>query len=207
MLRQRVRTAKSSSRSSKSSPSSQGGRSASAPSPRQQVSIGTIVRVHGVRGAVIVRADPSVRDVLGVGLHVEIETGQTVRATTIASVAPHGAGLLVRLRDLDDRTSAESLVGASIRVDRAALPTPGADEYYDFEIIGCEVITNASELLGTVSEIIVTGANDVYVVTSDDDEVLIPATAGAVLEIDRDRRRIVVEPSALEYSGSTRSRP
>jgi 16S rRNA processing protein RimM len=67
-----------------------------------------------------------------------------------------------------------------------------ADEYYEHQIIGMTVVELDGTLLGKVTEIIDTGANDVYVVTGPDGELLLPAIESAVLEIDLDADRMVV---------------
>ena len=84
---------------------------------------------------------------------------------------------------------------------REDLPPLEEGEYYDEDLIGCTVETVKGKELGRLAEIVVTGANDVYVVACERGEVLVPAVDGIVLEIDIDGRRVVVEPSGLEYSG------
>ena len=59
---------------------------------------------------------------------------------------------------------------------------------------GFEVTTNDGRRLGTVTETFSTGANDVWVVRDAEREHLIPAIADVVRAIDRDGRRIVIEP-------------
>ena len=203
MPQQPVPTAKSSSKSSKNS-----ARSSDQPSPappRARVDIGKILRAHGVRGAVLVAIDSSVQDVLREGVTVQLIATATTVSTSVDSTAPHKTGLRVHFRGITDRSAAQQLTGATIRIEREFLPHTGSGEYYDFEIMGCEVVTPAGEPLGTVADIIVTGASDVFVVAGPSGEILVPVVRSAVLEIDLDGRRIVVEPTALEYSGSSRS--
>jgi 16S rRNA processing protein RimM len=68
----------------------------------------------------------------------------------------------------------------------------GADEYYEYQIVGMTVVEQDGTLLGKVTEIIDTGANDVYVVVGPDGELLLPAIESAILEIDLDADRMVV---------------
>ena len=67
------------------------------------------------------------------------------------------------------------------------------DEYYEYQIIGLAVWTTGGEYLGTVDEVISTGANDVYVVRGEEREILIPAIEDVVLEINLAQGRMVVE--------------
>jgi 16S rRNA processing protein RimM len=61
------------------------------------------------------------------------------------------------------------------------------------DLVGCEVVTEAGEALGTFRDIIATGANDIYVVGEGPAEILVPAIKSVVLSIDVEKRRIVVD--------------
>jgi 16S rRNA processing protein RimM len=112
----------------------------------------------------------------------------------------HGNGVLVAFAEIDSRKDAEALSGASLYVARSALPARGEGELYDFELTGALVVTRDGEELGRIEEIVVTGANDVYVARGPRGEVLVPATKHAVLDFDTERRMLVVDARALEFS-------
>jgi len=156
-----------------------------------------------VRGAVIVGADPSVRDIFTRGLSCRLrrpDDTEPARQVVIAAVSPHRSGMQVRLKDIDTREAAEALVGALVEVARERMPAPVENEYYDYDIIGLTAVDREERTLGTVVEIIVTGASDVYVITGEQGELLVPATSHAILSVELDRRRIVVEPEAAVRS-------
>ena len=69
----------------------------------------------------------------------------------------------------------------------------GEDEYYVYQIVGLDVWTGEGEHLGRVSEVLFTGANDVYVVQGEKGEILIPAVEDVVLEVDLASGRLTVE--------------
>jgi 16S rRNA processing protein RimM len=74
-----------------------------------------------------------------------------------------------------------------------ATPLPEGS-YYLFQLVGLEVITTEEEHLGTITEILETGANDVYVVRGDKkQEILIPAVADVVKAVDLEKGQIIVE--------------
>ena len=131
------------------------------------------------------------------------ETGPSPLDTTVASVDHHKLGVRVVLKQVPDRAAAERLAGALVYVRRDDMPPLRAGEYYDFEVVGCAVTTADGRHLGAVTEVLPTGASDVYVVRGEHGEILIPVVAGAILSLDVDSRQITVEPSALEYSKST----
>ncbi len=66
-------------------------------------------------------------------------------------------------------------------------------QYYHHQIVGLAVVTAAGERLGTVEEILETGANDVYLVRRDDGrELLLPAIETVIEQIDLENKRLVV---------------
>jgi 16S rRNA processing protein RimM len=56
-------------------------------------------------------------------------------------------------------------------------------EYFHFQLIGMKVLTEDGEYLGRLREILETGSNDVYVVSGDSGELLIPALANVILKV------------------------
>lgn len=113
-------------------------------------------------------------------------------------VTPHGRGLRMGLESVSDRSRAESLVGASLYIDKSRLPALADDTYYWSELIGLHVYDTAGMLLGRLDEVIPTPANDVYVVNGEVDgharEWLIPAIGKVVRTIDLERGTMVVDP-------------
>jgi 16S rRNA processing protein RimM len=75
-----------------------------------------------------------------------------------------GTGFVAQLPGIDDRDAAAALKGQLIAVNASALPDAGLDEYYWKDLIGLEVLDTAGAPLGTVVDMLATGANDVLVV-------------------------------------------
>ncbi|MBU0752046.1 MAG: ribosome maturation factor RimM [Gammaproteobacteria bacterium] len=96
----------------------------------------------------------------------------------------HGKGLVAKLRGVDDRTAAEALGRSYVGAPREALPAPRDGEYYWADLIGLEVVNALGVKLGTVAELIETGANDVLVVREGKTERLLPFIAQVVREVD-----------------------
>ena len=96
-------------------------------------------------------------------------------------------GLLVKLDTVNDRTQAEALRGADLTVLPEQVEALPDGMYYHFQILDLRVQTETGERLGAVSEIIITGGNDVYVVHKDGRrDILIPALPDVVLDVDLD---------------------
>lgn len=189
--------ARSSSRSSKTSDgASLPGDALTAPD-HTAIAVGDVVAAHALRGEVRVHAYQPPAPSLVAGRRVLLERDGAWRDVGIVSAAPHGrAGVRVAFEGVADRDAAEALVGARVLVRAADLPPPGPDEFYHHEVIGFAVVTTDGRALGTVAETMVTGLNDVWVVRDGGREYLIPVIADVVRTIDRDARRITIEPMA-----------
>ena len=165
-----------------------------APEPRY-LAIGRVVGVHGVRGELtveILTEDPNrfrLLDRVFIGPEDEEPTPWGLTGYRLH----HGRALL-KLAGCDDRTCAETFRSQLVQVRRKdALPL-AEGEHYEYEILGLHVRTEAGEQLGTVVEILDTGANDVYVVRGPDrHEILIPAMDSVIHEIDTETGWLVIE--------------
>lgn len=69
----------------------------------------------------------------------------------------------------------------------------GPDENFIVDLIGLSVETDEGELLGELTDVLITGANDVYEVTrTDGKKVLLPAIKDCVLDVDLEAGRVLV---------------
>ena len=82
---------------------------------------------------------------------------------------------------------------AVIYVQTDSLPTLPEGEYYFHQLIGLHVIDENAQPVGILSEIMETGANDVYVLISPDgEEILIPAIDEVIKKVDLERGEIII---------------
>ena len=63
---------------------------------------------------------------------------------------------------------------------------------YKYELVGLQVIDDAGNVLGNVTEVLETGANAVYVVKNDETEILLPAIPDVILKVDMESKIITV---------------
>ena len=120
--------------------------------------------------------------------------GQDTRQVRSARV--RGNIVYLRFHGIDDRNAAEPLRGVDILVRRAeAVRLPEGQFYWD-EVIGLRVEDTSGRVLGSVSQILQTGANDVYVVQPEGrgKEILVPAIKDVVQVIDPAAGRMVIDP-------------
>ena len=152
--------------------------------------IGKIVGLHGVSGWVKLESYTEPRVALF------SYKPWLVGETEVAKVQgrEQGKGLIGKLDGIDDRDSAVRLIGAEIKIPRSALPKPKRGEFYWADLEGLEVVTTEGAVLGKVSHLFATGANDVLVVRDGERERLIPyVTKQFVHKIDLDAGRITVD--------------
>ena len=103
-----------------------------------------------------------------------------------------GKGFVAKLPQADDRDQAAALLGAEIFIDRAQLPKAEEGEIYWADLEGLEVVLEDGTVLGNVSHLFPTGANDVIVVRGTR-ERLIPYVTDVVKSVDLEAKRITVD--------------
>jgi 16S rRNA processing protein RimM len=99
----------------------------------------------------------------------------------------------LKFQGIDSPEQARSLAGLDLEVPIEEVPPLPSGRYYQFQVIGLEVWTTQGEWLGCVTDILATGSNDVYIVKGEGSEVLIPAIADVVKELNPRAGRITVE--------------
>ena len=110
--------------------------------------------------------------------------GMTGRATP--------KGLVATIPGVDDKDAADALRGAEIFAPRSALPPPAPGDYW-VDLEGLEVVTTTGVVLGRVSHLMSTGANDVLVVAGDRERLIPFREPDYVTGVDFEARRVTVD--------------
>ncbi len=169
------------------------------PPPSERVAVGRINSPWGLKGHVKVTPLTANPDRIVVGA-VLILNGVRVRILDIET--PLGFPCIL-FEGHEGRDAAEALRGAIIEIPEADLPSLPEGEYYAHDLIGMSVVTTAGERVGRLEQVLVTGANDVYLVRlPNQKDILIPALEHIVIEIDVPGQRMVIEPVKGLLSGS-----
>ena len=161
----------------------------------RRVLVGRIVGLHGVQGGLKIESwtEPRTQIFKYQPWLLEKAPGE-VREVAGIKGHPQGKGLVCQLPGVDDRDAAAALVGQDIYVARELLPPPGKDEYYWVDLEGLEVVTTEGVVLGRVSHLFATGANDVVVVRDGTRERLVLFIQGSyVRSVDLSGGRMVVD--------------
>jgi 16S rRNA processing protein RimM len=152
------------------------------------VPMGRVTRLHGLKGEVVARSAGDHPFFVSVGMRVWfVPPPPTVRDSVIEVVRETSKGFVLRLTGVSDPNTAQSLVGTTLSVLESDLPDGWDAEEPDE--VGFTVIDEERGELGMIDEIIVTGANDVWVVHGGPlGEVLIPVIDDCVMGVDVEAR-------------------
>lgn len=164
------------------------------------VLIGKFRKPHGIRGEIRMTVLTDFPELVSPGQIVYV--GEKHQAYTVRDIRWHGGDMLVSLKELQDRTAVEIFRNIMVYMKSIDMPELPEGEYFIHQLVGMEVITDQGEKLGVLKEILITGANDVYLVESQEGkELLLPATEEVVLDINQETAQILVHiiPGLLDY--------
>jgi len=154
------------------------------------VLIGRLQRVHGVQGEIAMRVLTDFPQRIRRGKQVFL--GEAHRPMKIESVRPKAELLLLTFKGITTRDAAQELTNLEVFVEARNLPKLPEGKYYHHQILGLQVY-EGEELLGYISEIIETGANDVFAVRlTRGGELLIPNIPEVVLAVELEQKRMLV---------------
>ncbi len=157
--------------------------------------LGKVVGIHGVRGEIkVISRSGTPESLIGQEeIFLRDPHQQEICRHAIRRARTHKKMTLISLEGIGSADEALRLVGNEVLVDRRNLPPLPAGEYYWFQIEGLRVVTLDQKYLGRIEQLIVTPANDVYVMSEGGEEILIPAVEGVIHHIDLDEGVMVVD--------------
>lgn len=146
-----------------------------------------MVKAHGTKGEVVAVPADGLPPVLSTGLRVAIVPPalKGTRWHTVTDVSDSPSGQLVALSGVGDLGAARDIAGKSILVAEEDLPE-GLELHDPQRLCGLEVTDERLGLLGTIAEVMVGPANDVWVVQGDKGETLVPVVEEMLLGMDED---------------------
>jgi len=155
---------------------------------------GKLRKSHGLNGEMSIELLTDHPELLKQGFPVFI--GKGYERHIISSFRMADKLGLIRLEGFNDPESLRAFNNAYLYFETKDMPALGDEEFYHHELIGLEVKNENGTILGTLTEIIVTGANDVYVITPDNGskDLLIPAIKSVIKKIDLESRLMVISP-------------
>ena len=155
--------------------------------------VGRFGRPHGIKGYVSVHSftDPS-HNILSYPDWFVLMNGQWT-PLNILNTEEHTRSIVALIEGYEERDKVAQLTNLDIAIRSDQLVELDPGEYYWHQLVGMTVVNTHGTLLGTVSEVIATGSNDVLVVTGDE-RYLIPYRFGVVvLSVCEETRQITVD--------------
>ncbi len=155
-----------------------------------EVAIGRFASAHGIKGEIKLVTMTDFPERFEVGKSFKVRLSPTeVREYTVEHARPVGPNFTLKLKGVDDRTQAEKFKDLYAFVyDNELMPLDDGREYI-FNIIGMKVVSEEGEALGTVTDVLTGGANDVYII---DDKTSIPAIPSVVLKKDKETNTMTI---------------
>ncbi len=151
--------------------------------------LGRVAKTHGMNGevSVIMAADLPVELLAGLEVWF-VPPPALVRTGRITGVRPGPKGPLFSIDTVGDLATAETLRGCTLLARVLDLP----EAFEELDVVGMTVVDGERGVIGEITDVIVTGANDVWVVEGPYGEVLIPVIDQVVDEIDEESGTVKV---------------
>jgi len=159
----------------------------------QFLRVGVISSTHGIRGEV--KVYPTTDDperFLDLD-EVILDTGREHKILEIEGVKFFKNQVILKFKGYDNINDIEKYLKKDLLVDREHAVELGENENFIADLIDMEVVTDEGKVLGMLTDVIETGANDVYAVkTPEGKEILLPAIRDCILDVNVDEKRMTV---------------
>lgn len=159
----------------------------------QLLQVGVITSTHGIRGEV--KVFPTTDDAARFKTlkQVLLNTGKETRPMEIEGVKFFKQFVILKFKGLDHIDEVEGYKHCPLLVERKDAVPLEENEFFIADMIGMQVATEDEEEFGVLKDVIETGANDVYVIsTKEHGEVLVPAIKECILEVDIAKKRMEI---------------
>lgn len=150
--------------------------------------LGVIVKAQGIKGEVKVKPYTDTPDVLCRLKHVILKN----QKVDIQSARADKTMAYIKFYGIDERDAAEGLRGVEIYVEKENAPKLPKGRYYIDDLIGCMVLDDSNEQLGSLVNVMQNGANDVYVIKNNKGEILVPVLNSVIKEINIEKKEIIL---------------
>lgn len=169
--------------------------------PPSHFVVGHISKAHGTKGELFVwPLTDHPQEIFAAGRSLLLGDDQgalpgDAPSVVIDAARPFKRGLLVSLQGVDSREAADALARRYLLVPADDVAPLADDEAFYHELLGMAVDTVDGRSIGRVREVFEAVPNDLLEVLDDDGAVrLIPFADRIVRELDRERRRLLIEP-------------
>ena len=159
--------------------------------------VGKLRRAHGLAGDILMEVITDFPERMRSGREVFI--GEEHTPVHLQKSHVHPPFLLLKFREFDTPEEVGKFRNSIVYVRADSLPPLPEGEYYQHQLVGLQVVTEDGQSLGILTEVLETGANDVYIVkAADGKEVLLPAIHDVILGVNLAEKTMVVRPQTWQ---------
>lgn len=159
---------------------------------KEFLEIGQFVGTHGVRGMVRIQPWCDDCEFLTQFKKFYLDNGKT--KIEMSKIVPHGNVVIAQVRGIETIEDAEKFRGKTLYIKRDDAKLPDG-RYFVSEIVGAQVFdADTDALLGILTDVSPTGANDVWQIKNGEKEYLIPAIPDVIVNVDIDNDIIKIRP-------------
>ena len=153
----------------------------------ERITVAIVLKPQGIRGEVKVKAMTDTAEALSAFKSVLIDGVDY----SVLSVRAQGEFAYLTLKGIADRNAAELLRGKNIEVERESMPSLPDGRYYIADLIGCIVVNERGDILGTVADV-TPAKTDIFTLEKDNKTIMFPAADGVIIEVDAGTKKITV---------------
>lgn len=156
--------------------------------------IGIITSTHALKGEVKVYPTTDDKKRFGLLKDVYIKTKDEMKLMNVERVRYFKEMVILKFDGLDTIEAVQGLVKSELYVDRKDGVALKENEYYIADLIGMQAVSPDGEIYGRITDVLQTGANDVYCVDSKKyGEILIPAIKQCIIKVDLQEEKMLVD--------------
>lgn len=160
----------------------------------KHLEIGIITRFQGNKGEVRVKATTDLPERFLDLDSAYLKKGEEFKELEIDYIRFHKQFVIIKFFGVDSIDQAEELKNYQILIDKSEKYLLPEDSFYVSELIDCEVYLKNGSYLGDLTEVMATSGTDIFLIQGTDKEYMLPASREMIIEIDLEKKKIIVDP-------------
>lgn len=163
---------------------------------KRKIPLAKIGRTRGLKGQVRLEIYNPNSELFEPGAQFHIDGGTGFESLILTEFD----GRWSRFQEIQNETDARKIVNAEIFLYREELPSPGENQYYEADLIGCDVRHAETEKkIGILKTVMHTVSNDIWVIETPDGELLMPLIKDVLIRVDLKNRILFVQPPEIAH--------
>ena len=159
----------------------------------QYLRVGVISSTHGLKGEVKVFPTTDDPERFRKLKKVYLDTGKDYMPLKVTGIKFFKNQVILKFQEFQDINEIEKYRGKDLLIDREQAVPLAENENFIVDLIDMDVYDEEEKRLGTLTDVLQTGANDVYVIEKDEGkEILLPAIPSCILDVDVEAAKMIV---------------